>query len=104
MSETLTEKYLPLTEKLVGEGGKGLSAVQVAGGKYAIRDANARSAISGIIQKVDDIDSRILGGVHYIGRTDTQLSDGSTTNPVRIDGRDVIAAQGDMVSLSATGK
>ena len=63
---TLAETYLPLTTKLVNEQNKGLTAVQMADGKYAIRDSNARSAISGIIETVDSL---IAGGVKYVGKS-----------------------------------
>ena len=52
----------------------------MADGKYAIRDSNARSAISGIIETVDSL---IAGGVKYVGKsTDNQLSDGSTISSI----------------------
>lgn len=93
---TLASTYLPLTTRLVDEQNKGLSAVQTAAGKYAIRDANARSAISGIIKVVDNL---VAGGVKYVGKSaDSRLSDGSEVGNISVDGKSgYSAAQGDLV-------
>ena len=61
------------------------------GTTYWYKDAEARSVI-------EDIETRISGGVHWIGVTTTTLTDGSTTNPISIGGSDVTAENGDMVS------
>lgn len=93
---TLAETYLPLTTKLVNEQNHGLTAVNVSGTEYAVRDSNARSAISGIITTVDSL---VAGGVKYVGKSeDNQLSDGSTVSAIAVIGKTGYeAAQGDLV-------
>ena len=65
-----------------------------SGSTYDIKDAKAWEDIAAL-------SSTIQGGVHYIGKTTTALSDGATTNPITIDDKSVTAKQGDMVSYSA---
>lgn len=65
-----------------------------SGTTYDIKDAKAWEDIAAL-------SSTIQGGVHYIGKTTTALSDGATTNPITIDDKSVTAKQGDMVSYSA---
>lgn len=67
-----------------------------SGSTYDIKDAVARGDIA-------TLSAAIQGGVHYIGKTTTALSDGSTTNPVTIGGESVTAKQGDMVSMAKAG-
>ena len=55
------------------------------GTTYEIKDAKARAAIGGV-----------TGAMHYIGTTTTALSDGSTANPITIDGSSVTPASGDV--------
>ena len=64
-----------------------------SGSTYHIKDAEARDGLSTLSAMVE-------GGVHYIGKTTTALSDGATTNPITIGGESVNAVQGDMVSYS----
>jgi hypothetical protein len=74
--------------------------VQVGTDKHVIRDLSARSALETIIPVIDDLSALTKGGVHYIGKTDTDtpITDGSTTNPIKIGGASITAVQGDMVS------
>lgn len=60
------------------------------GSTYDIKDATARSTIS-------TITNSISGGIHYRGVTTTALTDGSTTNPIKIDGVDYAPQTGDIV-------
>lgn len=74
-----------------------------SGGKYYIKDAEAREAIAAL-----------EGGSYFLGVTTTALEDQSTTNPIKINGEDVTAKNGNMVIYgnkefvwsgeSATGK
>lgn len=61
-----------------------------SGTVYNLKDAQARSDIA-------DLQSAISGGVTFIGETTTTLSDGSTTNPIVINGQNVTATKGDLV-------
>lgn len=54
-----------------------------SGNTYKLKDAEARELL--------------VGGVHFKGQTTTALVDGSTTNPIVIDGNDYTAVQGDLV-------
>ena len=63
-----------------------------SGSTYDIKDTTARSAIS-------QLESAIAGGVHYIGATTTSLVDGSTTNPIVINGSDHTNVLGDLVNI-----
>lgn len=62
-----------------------------SGTTYNIKDAQARSDI-------ESIQNAISGGVHFIGNTTTELTDGATTNPITIGGESVTANKGDLVA------
>lgn len=57
---------------------------------YVIKDAEAR-------QSITELQNSVTGAMHYIGVSQTALTDGITTNPIRIDGKDVSAVSGDVV-------
>ena len=57
-----------------------------------IKDAEAQAMLSGL-----------TGAMHYIGITTTSLTDGSTTNPIQIDGQSVTAKAGDVVVVAGSG-
>lgn len=42
-----------------------------------------------------------VGGMHYRGVTTTELTDGSTTNPITIDGEEYTASGGDYVEYAS---
>lgn len=65
-----------------------------SGTTYNIKDATARSDIQ-------EIRNLISGGVHYIGTTTTALTDGATTNPIVIGGKNVTAKSGDLAIYGA---
>ena len=93
-----------ITEEIrqqVAVGGNILSAAQVGGTTYEIFDSDARIGVAANATLIDEISGLIQGGVHYLGKTTTALSDGATTNPITIDNKSVTAKQGDMVSYSA---
>ena len=60
------------------------------GTTYDIKDAGARQLISEL-QSYSD----------YLGVTSTELTDGATTNPVTIDGKQVTAVKGNIVNYGA---
>lgn len=66
-----------------------------SGNTYDIKDAKAWADIA-------TISSAISGGVHYRGKTTTDLVDGATTNPITIDDESYTAVAGDMVSHELT--
>ena len=57
-----------------------------------MKDAEAR-------QDIVDIKSAITGAMHWAGFTTTALTDGSTTNPIVIDGENYTAKAGDVVAI-----
>ena len=61
-----------------------------SGTTYNIKDAKAREDIASIEQS-------IAGGVSFIGETTTEISDGSTTNPIVINGNNHNAISGNLV-------
>lgn len=65
-----------------------------SGTTYNIKDATARSDIQ-------EIRNLISSGVHYIGTTTTALTDGATTNPIVIGGKNVTAKSGDLTIYGA---
>lgn len=65
-----------------------------SGNTYDLKDASARSDI-------EDLRSSISGGVHYLGTTTTELTDGSTTSVIVISGNSHTAANGDMVNYQS---
>ena len=67
---------------------------------YWIKDAEARSLIN-------DIKNSVTSVMNFRGKTTTTLTDGATTNPVKINNEDYTANAGDIVLVnqtSATGK
>lgn len=61
-----------------------------SGTTYDLKDAQARTDI-------EALQSMVSGGMHYIGVTTTALSDGATTNPIKINNENVTAVSGDIV-------
>ena len=79
-----------------------------SGNSYYIEDNEVRSWIgdgttSGAEKRLSDAESAISAlsnATHWIGVTTTSLSDGSTTNPITINGQSVMAVSGDIVQDS----
>ena len=67
-----------------------ISQIKLGTTTYDIKDAAARSDIQ-------SLQSAIAGGTHFIGKTTSTITDGSTTNPVVIDSENVTAVAGDIV-------
>lgn len=61
-----------------------------SGTTYNLKDSKARSDI-------EDIRRAISGGLTFLGETTTELEDGSTTNPITINGQSVTATAGAIV-------
>lgn len=57
------------------------------GTSYEIADSTAR-------QDITDLKKKVTGSMYYMGITTTQLVDGSTTNPIDIDGTMINASAG----------
>lgn len=68
-----------------------ISSINVGGEKYYIKDKELR-------EKVQTLENSAL---HYLGKTTTELTDGSTTNPIQIDGENVTAKSGDVVVVES---
>ena len=64
-----------------------------SGTEYSLKDAQARADIA-TLQNVT------TGAMHYVGVTTTALSDGATTNPIKIDNVDYTAVAGDVAIYS----
>lgn len=69
---------------------KYLSKVTIGEDTYDLKDAEARAAIAELEAYTD-----------YLGVTTTALTDGATTNPVSIGGKDVEAKKGNIVNYGS---
>ena len=79
-----------------------------SGNSYYIEDNEVRSwigdgATSGAEKRLADVESEVAklsNATHWLGVTTTSLTDGSTTNPITINGESVTAVSGDIVQDS----
>lgn len=79
-----------------------------SGNTYWLKDDEVRQWIgdgttSGAEKRLSDAESEIeklSNATHWLGITTTTLSDGSTTNPITINGQSVTAVSGDIVQDS----
>lgn len=79
-----------------------------SGNSYYLKDEDVRNWIgngtsSGAeyrISGLEDAVSKLSNATHWLGITSTSLSDGSTTNPITINGQSVTAVSGDIVQDS----
>lgn len=84
-----------------------------SGNTYYLKDADLRTwaqvldgsgqVIGGAEKRITDLESAVealSNATHWIGITTTALSDGSTTNPITIEGQSVTAVTGDIVADS----
>ena len=78
-----------------------VSKLALNGTEYEIKDAQGRLAIEANSDAIDSLEQAIAGGTHFIGITTSDITDGSTTNPVVIDGNSVTAVAGDIVIKAA---
>lgn len=67
-----------------------------SGNTYDIKDTTARADIAQL--KLDT-----TSAMHFIGATSTVLSDGATTNPIKINNVDYTPKAGDVVTYTPTG-
>ena len=67
-----------------------------AAGAWDAADVGDTLTISDEIKRLE---STIVGGIHYRGKTTSGLYEGATTNPIVINGVSYDAEQGDMVSV-----
>lgn len=74
-----------------------------SGTEYTLKDAAARADIltntAAIAQNAEDIaaiEASIASAIHFVGYTTTALTDGATTNPIVIGGKDYDAQPGDV--------
>ena len=84
---------------------KYISKVKIPGDTaiYYIKDDEARDSIEDLVVSIEDLGDLIkqLGDfTSYLGITTTELTDGSTTNPITIDGESVTAVAGNIVSYN----
>jgi len=79
-----------------------------SGNTYYFKDEEVRVWIgdgttSGAEKRISDVESAVAAlsnATHWLGITTTTLSDGSTTNPVTINGQSVTAVSGDIVQAN----
>lgn len=79
-----------------------------SGNSYYIEDNEVRQWIgdgstSGAEKRLTDVETEVAklsNATHWLGITTTALSDGSTTNPITINGQSVTAVSGDIVQDS----
>ena len=67
-----------------------IKQIVVGNETFDIKDATARAAIASLDKYTE-----------YLGVTSTSLSDGSTTNPIVIDGDSITAKKGDIVNYGS---
>lgn len=80
-----------------------------SGNAYYLKDNEVRQWVgdgttSGAEKRISTLEtevSKLSNATHWIGVTTTTLSDGSTTNPITINGESVTAVSGDIVEDSA---
>lgn len=70
-----------------------------SGSEYFLKDHEAREYIQDLR---DDVDA-LSNATHWLGVTTSAISDGSTINPIIINGDSVTAVSGDIVQRSGTG-
>ena len=76
---------------------KYISKIVNGGVDLYLKDAEARASIETINDTISDLTSGLTGAMHYIGSTTSAVADGSTINPVVIDGDNVTAVAGDVI-------
>ena len=71
-----------------------------SGSEYFLKDHEARGYIQDLRNDVDALSN----ATHWLGVTTSQISDGSTTNPITIGGDSVTAVSGDIVQRQDTAQ
>jgi hypothetical protein len=82
---------------------KGIAAEKIlyTKGETADKDVYLPEKFADVESKIANINTAISGGVHFIGITTTELTDGSVTGTIKIDGSDYTANNGDVVIYKA---
>ena len=82
-----------------------LSKINIDGNSYNLKDASARATLAEVQETVAALDgslSSLAGIVKILGKTTTQIVDGSTTKNVLVDGETIEAISGDVVFVEKT--
>lgn len=80
-----------------------ISYAKVGSEKYEIVDKQGREQISINTNNIDDLYDIVAGGVHYRGKTTSNIFDGANVNPIIINGETYTAQAGDLVIKDVDG-
>ena len=80
-----------------------ISYAKVGSEKYEIVDKQGREQISINTNNIDDLYDIVAGGVHYRGKTTSNIFDGADVNPIIINGETYTAQAGDLVIKDVEG-
>lgn len=80
-----------------------ISYAKVGSEKYEIVDKQGREQISINTNNIDDLYDIVAGGVHYRGKTTSNIFDGADVNPIIINGKTYTAQAGDLVIKDVDG-
>lgn len=80
-----------------------ISYAKVGSEKYEIVDKQGREQISINTNNIDDLYDIVAGGVHYRGKTTSDIFDGANVNPIIINGETYTAQAGDLVIKDVDG-
>ena len=81
-----------------------ISYAKVGSEKYEIVDKQGREQISINTNNIDDLYDIVAGGVHYRGKTTSNIFDGADVNPIIINGKSYKALAGDLVIKDVDGR
>lgn len=80
-----------------------ISYAKVGSEKYEIVDKQGREQIAINTNNIDDLYDIVAGGVHYRGKTTSNIFDGADVNPIIINGEPYTAQVGDLVIKDVDG-
>lgn len=72
-----------------------------------VLDPDTQQPVSGAEKRISDLETAVAAlsnATHWLGVTTSQISDGSTTNPITIGGDSVTAVSGDIVQRQDTAQ
>lgn len=81
-----------------------ISYAKVGSEKYEIVDKQGREQISINTNNIDDLYDIVAGGVHYRGKTTSNVFDGANVNPIIINGETYTAQAGDLIIKDVEGR
>lgn len=90
---------------MAGMPERDLSSIKIDGAVFNLKDKAARADIAEIQEAIEGLDGSLeslAGIVKILGKTTTQIVDGSTTKNVLVDGETVEAISGDVVFVEKT--